>query len=198
MNFQIVSIVLAAGRSRRMGRPKPLLELGAKTFLERILEAHRAARLPVVVVLGPDAEAIRAQIDLSSVSCLVNPEPERGPLSSLQLALEGVAQSSALILHPADHPLVRPQTLEALARFHRRVTHCIGIPTFQGMKGHPVLFPARFYPDLRSADPAQGARDVVHRNASFVFFLPVEDPGIAWDVDTPEQFQELKLKCNFK
>lgn len=200
MNFQIVSIVLAAGRSRRMGSPKPLLQFGTKTFLERILEAHRVAGLPTVVVLGPNAEAIRAQIDLSnpSLTCLTNPEPERGQLSSLQLALEQVAQSSALIVHPVDHPLVRPQTLSALARFHRRVSHCIVIPIFQGTKGHPVLFPTRFYPDLRTADPAYGAREVVHRNAPSVSFLPVDDPGISWDVDTPEQFQELKLKCNFK
>ncbi len=196
---KILSVILAAGESRRMGFPKPLLEYQGRSFLRHIIETHQAAHLPCCVVLGYQREEIEKRTDLSSVTVLVNPTPSRGPLSSLQIALEHAAGSSALILHPVDHPLVRSRTLISLVESHRRIPHCIVIPRFREKKGHPVLFPRRFYSDLKQAPLEQGARSVVHENLASTLHLPVEDPGILQDVDTPAEFQnlQLKLKKNF-
>ena len=175
-----------------MGFPKPLLEYQGKSFLRHVIETHQAAQLPCCVVLGHHRKEIEKRTDLSSVTVLVNPTPSRGPLSSLQIALEHAAGTSALILHPVDHPLVRSSTLISLVEFHRRVPHSIVIPQFRGQKGHPVLFPSCFYSDLKQAPLEQGARWVVHKNIASTSHLPVEDPGIVQDIDTPDEFQNLK------
>ena len=193
---QIASIILAAGESKRMGFPKPLLEYQGRSFLQCIIEAHRAARLPLYVVLGEYREEIENQTDLSEATVVVNPDPSRGPLSSLQAVLDQVVHSSALILHPVDHPLVSAHTLALLVEYHRRISHCILIPQFHGQKGHPVLFPSRFYADLRSAPLAEGARWVVHQNLPSTFHVPVEDPAILDNINTLDQFQNLQLKLN--
>ena len=188
---KVISVILAAGESRRMGFPKPLLEYQGKSFLRRIMDTHQAASLPCCVVLGHYREEIQKQTDLSSASVFINPNPSQGPLSSLQIALEHSGDSSALILHPVDHPLVRSNTLIALVESHGRAPDCIVIPWFHDQKGHPVLFPSRFYSDLKQAPLGEGARWVVHRNRASTLQLPVEDPGILQDIDTPDQFQNL-------
>lgn len=173
-----------------MGSPKALLEWGGKSFLQHVLDAHRAAGLEPLVVLGHHAEKIRQTVDLGQARCFINPDPDRGQISSLQTALEEVRESSAVLVHPVDHPAVRAETLLSLLRFHRRVPACIALPCRQGKKGHPVLFPSRFYPDLL-AGPAEGAREVVRRHPQSVFLLPVDDAGILADIDTPEDREKL-------
>ncbi|MFQ5929555.1 MAG: NTP transferase domain-containing protein, partial [Acidobacteriota bacterium] len=185
------SVILAAGKSRRMRSPKPLLEFQGKSFLRHIIDAHRMASLPVYVVLGEDRHCIEQSVDLSDASVLVNPDPSRGQLSSLHTALERLTDREALVVHPVDHPLVRSQTIQELIDHFRRVSDCILIPEFQGRKGHPVLFPSRFYPDLKRAPLEEGARWVVHQNPESELRVPVDDPGVVQNINTPAQFEKL-------
>lgn len=188
----VVSVILAAGASARMGSPKPLLLHRGKTFLRLILDSHQKASLRCYVVLGYHGNEIQTHVDLSDAVVIVNPEPERGPLSSLQAALPHLADSSALILHPVDHPLVKAGTLLSLSDAHRRFPQSIIIPTCAQHKGHPVLFPARLYDALQKAPLAEGARAVVHEHADAVVLLPVEDRGVVLDVDTPQDLAGLE------
>jgi len=189
--LEVCSVILAAGDSTRMGFPKALLPLGHDTFLSTILGRHQSAGLDPLVVLGSDHSQIKRRTDAGSFRSLHNPSPEEGPLSSLKLALPHIRQASAFIAHPVDHPTVRVETLKSLASEHLRNRDCIILPRHLGRKGHPVLFPYKFYADLSDAPLSEGARFVVRNNRSSILCVDVNDPGILINVDTPERYIEL-------
>jgi len=187
----IRSIILAAGSSTRMGKPKALLELGGLTFLGHILKNHRALGLPVTVVLGEHQAEIQAAVGLLEAAVLVNPLPERGPLSSLKMALDSCAGCQAALVHPVDHPLVRINTLQALLDVHDQMPDHIVLPEFGFRHGHPVLFPRLLFEELRAAPLDQGARYVVRRHRESVFAVNVPDEGVVQNIDTPEDYNRL-------
>lgn len=174
-----------------MGSPKALLEIERKTFLETLLSRYAAVRVPVYVVLGAHSAEIRQQIDLSSVTVLINQDPSRGPLSSLLIALEQASQSDAFILHPVDHPIISEETIQLLLSTAKRLPHTILLPEFRGKRGHPILIPSKYYPDLREAPLSMGARWVVRSNRGANHLVPVNDPGILLDIDTREAYEQL-------
>ncbi len=191
MRRGVASVILAAGFSRRMGSPKPLLELRGKSFLRTIIDRHKLFSSSVCVVLGRHNLHIAERVDLSDTTVLINPDPTRGALSSLLIALGHLGESEGLLIHPVDHPLVLASTVECLVQCHRRLPASILMPSVHGRKGHPVLFPQRFFFDLRQAPLEEGARWVVHQNPASTFLVPVEDPGILENVNTPAQVSRL-------
>lgn len=190
---RVVSVILAAGESTRMSFPKALARLDGESFLDRVLAVHATLTEARVVVLGFHHEEISRSIDLSAVNVVVNPNPERGQLSSLQEALCFLSGSPAVLVHPVDHPLVRRRTLSRLLRAHRAIPGSILIPRHGDRKGHPVLFPGRFVAELLGAPVEKGARRVVHQNPGSVLQVEVQDPGILENIDTPAQLQEAAL-----
>ena len=189
---RVASVILAAGDSRRMGRPKALVPLGGKAFLQHILDRHLTLGSDSWVVLGRQHRQIRSRLDLTRAQVLVNPEPDRGPLSSLLLVLERLDGYDGVLVHPVDHPLVATSTLHALLREHFRCPACILIPRHRGKKGHPVLFPHRFFAELKQAPLNQGARWVVRRRLSSQLLVPVVDAGVVTNVNLPEQVDRLR------
>jgi molybdenum cofactor cytidylyltransferase len=185
------TIILAAGSSTRMGRPKALLEIGSLTFLAHILRNHQALGLPVTVVLGEHRAEIQAGVDLSDAVVLVNPHPELGPLSSLKIGLLSSEDNEAVLVHPVDHPLVRVESLQALLESHRGSPQRIIVPLFGARRGHPVLFPRLFFKDLLAAPLDQGARYVVRRYPETVIMVKVPDEGVIHNIDTPEDYSRL-------
>ncbi len=168
-----------------MGACKALLRTGGIPFLERIARLYAELEIPAVAVLGEDAEKILSTVDLHGAAALLNPRPEEGPLSSLLLALGRLQTASALLVHPVDHPLVATETVRSLQTVHRRVPSCILIPSHRGSRGHPTLFPRRFFPDLRAAPLDQGARWTVRRNRASTLWVEVDDAGILANLNTP-------------
>ena len=191
MRKGVTSVILAAGFSRRMGSPKPLLKLRGKSFLRTIIDRHRLSSLPVCVVLGRHNLHVAEEVDLSDTTVVVNPDPSRGALSSLLVAMGHLGEPEGLLIHPVDHPLVLASTLEYLVQRHRLLPASILIPSVHGRKGHPVLFPRRFFFDLRHAPLEEGARWVVHQNPASTFLVPVEDPGILVNINIPAQVSRL-------
>lgn len=174
-----------------MGSPKPLLKIGESTFLGRILDCYTSLGIPSLVVLGKDSTEIQSTIDLASATVLVNPDPSRGPLSSLLIALEKTSRSDAVFLHPVDHPLVLKETVKILLRCHRKIPHCILIPEYLGRRGHPVVFPSKFYADLRAAPLTEGARWAVRANRGANHLVAVDDPAVLFNIDTRKDYKEL-------
>jgi len=187
----VAGIILAAGSSTRMGEPKALLDAGGLTFLNRILRNHRAVRLPVIVILGEHEAQIRAAVDLQDATVLVNPQPERGPLSSLRIGLASVKNCQGVLVHPVDHPLVTRETLQALLDAHHNLPDRIVLPEFGGRRGHPVLFPRPLFEELQAAPLDQGARYVVRRHPESVLAVRVSDEGVTQNIDTPEDYRRL-------
>jgi len=191
MDRMIRSIILAAGSSTRMGQAKALLDIGGLSFLAHILRNHRAVSLPVTIVLGDHQAEIQAAVDLSDAVVLINPRPEDGPLSSLRIALESAEQAEAVVVHPVDHPLVSVGTLQTLLDVHDESPDGIIFPAFGARRGHPVLFPRRYFQDLRAAPLDQGARYVVRTHAESVISVEVMDEGVIHNIDTPTDYSRL-------
>ncbi len=174
-----------------MGSPKPLLSLRGTTFLRGIVNLHRALGLAVYVVLGEHRERIQAEVDLSDTTVLINPTPELGQLSSLQLATRHLGASAGLLVHPVDHPVVSLSTLQMLLRNALAFPGRLVFPVHQGRKGHPLVFPQALFPEILSAPLDQGARAVVRRHPELLLPVDVEDPGVLLNIDTPEEYRRL-------
>jgi molybdenum cofactor cytidylyltransferase len=197
----IPALVLAAGLSTRMGRPKALLPLGPHTFISRIVTTFVEAGVDdVVVVLGCEAAAIQAALvrDAPRARVVVNPRFEDGQFSSLLAGLNAVDRPGvqALLLTLVDVPLVAPSTVRAVVDRYR-ATHAPIVRPVQGaLHGHPVLIDRTLFADLRAADPAQGAKPVVRGHVSPAGDVIVDDPGAYLDIDTPAEYESALARFN--
>jgi molybdenum cofactor cytidylyltransferase len=194
----IVGLILAAGQSTRMGRPKALLPCPpeGETFVARAIGALREGGLSQIAVVGrPSDEPLHAEVRRidSSIRYLVNPAPEQGQLSSLLVGVEyaaGLSAAGVLVL-PVDIPLVRPETVAILRRAFLEGSDPIVRPVHRGRHGHPVIFRASVFGELRSADVAVGAKAVLHAHAGAVLDVDVGDAGIVRDVDVAQDYRDL-------
>ena len=188
------ALILAAGESRRMGSPKPLLPFGESTFLGHLLEQFLASRAtPVVVVLGHKADEVLAQVPLGKATSVVNPDYRQGMLSSIRAGLrelEGETVSGALLC-PVDHPRVSAALVDLLINQFEETDAPIVIPVHHGRRGHPVLFSRTLFQEIQDAPDTVGARQIVWDHADEVLEIPTEDQGIIEDIDTPKQYEDL-------
>lgn len=197
----IAAVVLAAGRSSRMGAPKALLDFRGEPFVVRILEALTALDLkPRVVVVGPDGARVREA--LVEQSCLVveNPDVESGPIGSLRVALAALRTPApaALLVWPVDYPHVRVDTVEKLVEAHRRTGAAVVLPVFGERRGHPVIWGATLFDELATSPAAarEGARAVLHAHAAEVLAVPVDDPAVIDGLNTPADYERLVRDVN--
>jgi molybdenum cofactor cytidylyltransferase len=188
-------ILLAAGESRRMGYPKPLLKLGSRTFIEILVSAMLPSVARLIVVVGAHAGAVRGAISFDPrVAVVENPDYLRGQLSSIKAALTHVRPDAAgVLIHLADHPMVRADTFAAVIDGYRRSGGRIAIARYQGRRGHPVLFARELFGELAAAPEDQGARVVVAADPARVTYVDVEDAGVVTDLDTPEDLERAGL-----
>jgi len=186
-----MAVVLAAGTSSRMGRPKALVRVGARTMLAHVLENLRDAHIhPVVVVLGRDAAAVRRATVFDGETVVVNPDPSPGMSTSLRVGLGEVTGSAGhVMIVLADQPFVRPATLEALARRAAAGNGRIFIPTFRGIRGNPVLFDRTLGPEVARIEGDVGCRAMFPDHPSEIREVPVDDPGVLVDIDTPAELE---------
>lgn len=189
------ALVLTGGRSERMGRPKALLPFAGGTFLSTILDRLEPVALAfLAVVRGPDL-ALGAT-DLRGARILVNPHPESGPIGSLQVGLAAGARECPWVLAiPVDHPAVLGETFLALARAAAGGGGHLWVPSYLGRRGHPVVFGRPCYEDLGEVPAGEGARWVVARHRQQRVEVPVDDPGILRNVDTPADYERLLREC---
>lgn len=186
----MAAIVLAAGESSRMGRPKPLLPLNGDTFLGHLLKEIDASSVSTtLVVLGHHPEVVVAAHPEVEPISVINPNYTLGQLSSLQVGLAGVGDADAALLCLADHPFVTTEVIEAVIEAFESTGRPIVVPTYQGRRGHPTLFARSVFDELRAAPLDQGARVVVWAHANEVLEVPTTENGIVADIDTPQQYE---------
>jgi CTP:molybdopterin cytidylyltransferase MocA len=186
----IVGIVLAGGRSRRMGRPKLSLPIGDETFLSRAVRTLNAGGCgEVVVVLNPEEPSAAELLPPEVAGARRVPGAKSEQIDSLRAGLRSTPKGTeAVVVLPVDHPLVKPETVSALIEAYRSGDAVIVRPTLDGRYGHPVLFAASLFDDLLDEDLPEGARTVIRRHADRGLAVAVEDRGVLIDVDTPEEF----------
>lgn len=199
--MSLAGVVLAAGRSARMGSPKALLDFRGLPFAVRILEALEALEVKTrVVVVGPDAPRIRPALAGHDCMIVENPEPETGPIASLRAALRALQplQPSAVLVWPVDLPHVRVATVERLIETHRRTGAPAVVPTFGERRGHPVIWGSALFGELGESPAAtrEGARAVLHKHVAEVVSVPVDDPAVIDEVNTPDDYERLVREWN--
>ena len=191
----ISGIVLAAGESRRMGSPKALLDYQGHTFIENICAAFLTAGVDeLIVVLGAhEHEAqIRAVVPKHpALRIVLNPRYRLGQLSSLMVGIHALShESEAAVVNLVDHPLIKPETIQVLLASFVADPLPIIIASYQGRRGHPVLFSRRVYGEILAAPLDKGAKVVVRKDPERVREIALDDPGIRADIDTPQEYAQ--------
>jgi molybdenum cofactor cytidylyltransferase len=194
----VLGVILAAGQSARMGRPKALLPCppDGRPFVTQLMAALHDGGLARIAVVGRASDdGLRHEVEAASpaVPYLENPSPELGQLSSLLIAVSFAEATGAtgLLVVPVDMPLVRPATVSAALHAFARSDRPILRVTHQGRHGHPVLFRSAAFQALKTADPNLGARGVLRADPDRVLNLEVDDPGVLRDFDYPSDYREL-------
>ncbi len=191
MSLSVAAIVLAAGESSRMGRPKPLLPLDGETFLSHLLGQISASRVAkTVVVLGHRPEVVLEALPHIEPIAVINTNYGLGQLSSLHVGLDTVGETDAILMCLADHPFISTAVIDSLIDAYEQSGRPIIVPTHGGRRGHPTLFGSSVLGELKDAPLNQGARVVVRAHAHELLEIPTADPGVIADVDTPEQYEE--------
>jgi molybdenum cofactor cytidylyltransferase len=192
----VPAIVLAAGASTRMGRPKPLLPLGGgQTFLSRILNTLREAEVDdLLVVVGHERTAIASSLTSFgfSVRVVENPDYARGQLTSLQAGLRAADRPGVrgVLVTLVDLPLVSSHTVRAvLDAYRQHPTAAMVRPVRGDRHGHPVVFDRQLFDELRSGNPDLGAKPIVHAHLGSILNVPVTDEGAFIDIDTPDDYE---------
>lgn len=189
----IVGILLTAGESARMGKPKALLAWRRTTFSKSILQSlQRGGVHPVYVVVGHDPGPIVSHLCELGVRFVYNANWPKGQLSSIQAAIRACQNfSSGILVALVDQPGLNAVTVRRLARQHLRLPEKILVAACRGRPGHPVVFPRRFYRELLAAPLAKGARVVVQKHLSDRVLVDSADPAVLRDVDTKLQYRSL-------
>jgi molybdenum cofactor cytidylyltransferase len=195
MAQHLEGIILAAGESRRMGYPKPLLKIGHRTFIEHIAATMLAVVPRLVIVLGAHGDRVRAAIPHDKrISIVENPDYARGQLSSLKVGLSAIQPDAAgALVHLGDHPMVQVATFRAIVDSYDRTGKPIVIARHNGHRGHPVIFDRALFAELNSCPEEEGARQVVNAVPTRVGYVDSDDPGINLDLDTPADLARAGL-----
>lgn len=192
--IRIAGVVLAAGDSSRMGRPKQTLPFRGKTILEAVVDTALSSSLSrVVVVLGRHAAELNDLLAGRPVELVTNPDYLRGQSTSTKLGLQAVQDhADAALFLLGDQPLVSLATIESLLEAYRQQQSPIIQPVFAGRRGNPVLFGRETYAHFAALADDQGARALFKLYGGRVRQLPVPDPYIHFDIDTEADYLHLQ------
>lgn len=190
----IVAVVLSAGESSRMGRPKALLPIEGQRFIERIIRVLGNSKIDrIIVVLGHHADQLRGQIEHLPVEVVINPDYHQGQLSSLQAAIRHIKHDDrcdGILVHLVDHPFIEVALIDALVERFYQAKKLIVVPRYKGKRGHPVIFSRELFGELLDAPVDQGAKAVVNAHRQETLELEWQDEGVTIDIDTPELYRQ--------
>lgn len=193
-----VAVIPAAGRSRRMGRPKPLLPFGDGTVLGAVAAALRGGGAgEVMVVTAPGDRALERLAGRLGLRSTTNPDPSRGMLSSVRAGIEALGgagelarRGAPLLVCPADLPALRAGTVRAvLAAIGEGAG--LAVPVHGGRRGHPLAVAPRLAAEIGSLDLSSGLRGLLDLHPDELTRVPVDDPGAIDDADTPADYDRL-------
>lgn len=191
---RIGAVILAAGRSARMGEPKQLLHVGGKTLLEQALQNVRGSTVcEIVLVLGFAAETIAKRVSVERTKVVVNQDYRHGLGSSLRAGLSALDPlTNAALIVLADQPLVRSKTLDRLIDRYQKGNAQILVPTYQGFRGNPILLDRSVFPEVIALSGDIGCRAIFGNHPDTIRKVPVDDIGILIDIDTKDDFAKLQ------
>jgi molybdenum cofactor cytidylyltransferase len=188
-------VVLGAGRSRRMGQSKLLLPWGGTSVIGHLLAVWRAVGVnQIAVVSAADGAEVTGELDrlgFDAAGRILNPKPDQGMFSSIQCAARWSGWKPDLthwIIALGDQPHLRQETFSKLCAFAGAHADRICQPAHNGRTGHPVVLPGKDFHELATT----GARDLREfLRPRTVALCEVDDPGLTWDMDTPEDYRRM-------
>ena len=186
-------IVLAAGLSRRLGRPKQLLVVGGKPLVRHAVERCLGSRLDAVwVVVGHEANAVREALAALDVRIVFNPAYSEGQARSLIAGLDAASiGADAVVVALGDQPFIEPVVIDRLVDVRRNDRPPIAMTSYGDERGHPVLFGRELFDELRGIEGDQGGREVIRRHQNEVVLVPGGSSHVPLDVDTEDAYQLL-------
>ena len=190
MNFSIV--ILAGGRSKRMGTMKQLLPWGNSTILQHVVDtAFTVNPAEIIVVLGHNAGEISNVLQNKPVKIVVNKEFSKGMSSSLKTALRHISpDSDTYVFMLGDQPLVTVDTLKLLLARHAASDLNITVPVYKNIKGRPVVMDSKYREELMTLKGEIGAKQVIDGHPDDVQEVPVDSEEIIIDIDTQEEYKK--------
>jgi len=186
----IYGLILAAGESRRMGQPKLLLPYGEKTVIETVFTTVKESKLDrSLVVVRPEDKIIPELARNFGFDIAINPEPGRGMLSSIIVGLESIPEEAeAVVLVLGDQPAIRASAIDLLIVGYRLKEKGLILPVFQGKRGHPILFDLKYRTEIKALNPDIGLRQLMQQHPEDILEIPMNEPGLVADLDTPEDY----------
>lgn len=174
-----------------MGTCKPLLPLAGRPVILHSFEALQGGGIAdIILVAGADGDAVCEVLAGMHYVVAWNREPESDMAGSIRLGLQAIPpHCTGVLVHLADYPLVRPETITTLIAGHEAHPEQIIIPVYQGRSGHPALFPSAVLAEIYKVATL---RDIVRRDAARLLSLEVNDCGILTDMDTPRDYERLR------
>jgi molybdenum cofactor cytidylyltransferase len=196
-NRKVAAVILAAGRSTRMGGPNKLLaELGGKTLVRIVAEQVRASKASdVIVVTGHQAAEVEKSLAGLKVRFVRNPDFADGLASSVKAGIAAVPDAAdAAVVCLGDMPLIDAHLIDRLIEaFAPDRGGLIALPVSDGRRGNPVLWSRRFFKELMTLDGDIGARHLIAKHSEAVAEVPVEGHGAFLDIDTPQALEAARL-----
>lgn len=193
--MSVAAIILAAGASRRLGQPKQLLQVHGETLIARTARiAREAGAVPVFVVLGAEAEKIRAVLSASDVVLVENTQWQSGLSSSVRAGVEAVEAQSAsvqgVLLLNCDQPRLNADHLRAMiAAFEARKQEVLVVSTYAGVQGVPAVLPRDLFGELKLLTGDKGAKSLFSAHLQSIAAVPFEGGEV--DIDTPDDLAHL-------
>ncbi len=190
----ITAIILAAGQSKRMGKPKMLLPWGGTTVLEKVIATFKAANVDeILVVTGGKRQQIEALVK-DSARTVFNPNYAEGEmLSSVQIGLAGLLPGTeAALIGLGDQPQVQGRSVQLVIDEYRTSGASIIVPSFQMRRGHPWLVMRDHWGEILAMRSPASLRDFLNNHADEIHYVAVNSDSILQDLDTPEDYLKFK------
>jgi molybdenum cofactor cytidylyltransferase len=194
----ISAVILAAGLSTRMGRPKLSLPWGSTTVIGQVVTTLMQARVDEIVVVTGGArlevEAVLNDVPGAAVRTVFNPRyTEDDMLVSLQAGIGALSEKvQAVLVVLGDQPQIEVETVQALVETYRSGGYPLIVPSYHMRRGHPWMVDHALWVDLLSVPAGSTMREFLNTHSKQITYLPVDSPGILGDLDTPEEYEQWK------
>ena len=190
----ISGVVLAAGASSRMGRPKLAIQLLGRTLLSYALDSFLRSGVDEIIMVVREGQEVPPEPDSDArVRLVVNPDWREGMSSSLKAGIRSV-KGEAAVVGLGDQPLLRPSTIDELIRKYRATAARIVVPVFDSRRGNPVLFDRSLFPQILKLGGDVGAKSLIDQNTGALAEVLVDDPGVVMDVDLPSDLERIEFE----
>ena len=191
----IWTIILAAGESKRMAKPKLLLPFGERSIIETVLDNAASSKANYsLLVTGEFREKINQKTKLFPAIAVFNPDYKHGMLSSVQMGFRSLPQGAqAAIVLLGDQPAIDHKIIDRIIEGYSQTKKGIIIPTYKKERGHPVLFDMKYKNEILALNQKVGLRGIVYGHPEDVFEMPVNDSAILRDIDNMEDYKRELL-----